>query len=155
MAALSPELRAKRIVVIGAGAVGGYIGAHLAHGGADVTLVDPWPEHVRTVRADGLEITGMTAAETIRPHPRILHLTEVQAFAKEKPIDVAVVSFQNMQTGPQVGTASDMIPHGRIIKKPQSGPRRYQRGGHQVMPTITPTRSRAVYQLHTAIAPRK
>ena len=37
----------KRIAVIGAGAVGGYLGGHLARTGQDVTLIDPWPEHVR------------------------------------------------------------------------------------------------------------
>ena len=71
------------------------------------------------------------------------------------PSDVAVVSFQNMQTGPQVGTESDMIPGGSIIKKPQSGPRRYQRGGQHVIPTMKPIRKRAVYQLQTATAPRR
>jgi hypothetical protein len=71
------------------------------------------------------------------------------------PIEIAVVSFQNMQTGPHVGTASDMIPGGSIIRKPQSAPRRYQRGGHQVIPTMNPISRRAVYQLHTAIAPFK
>ena len=33
----------KRIVVVGAGAVGGYVGSSLAHAGHDVTLIDPWP----------------------------------------------------------------------------------------------------------------
>ena len=37
---------AKRIAVVGAGAVGGYAGAHMAAAGHDVTLIDPWPEHV-------------------------------------------------------------------------------------------------------------
>ncbi|MGH7120605.1 MAG: 2-dehydropantoate 2-reductase N-terminal domain-containing protein, partial [Acetobacteraceae bacterium] len=33
----------QRIAVIGAGAVGGYVGGHLARNGYDVTLIDPWP----------------------------------------------------------------------------------------------------------------
>jgi len=40
----------KRIAVVGAGAIGGYTGGHLAHNGFDVTLIDPWPEHVETIR---------------------------------------------------------------------------------------------------------
>ena len=36
----------KRIVFMGAGAVGGYVGGHFARIGEDVTLIDPWPEHV-------------------------------------------------------------------------------------------------------------
>ena len=50
----------KRIAVVGAGAVGGYVGAHLTAGGHDVTLIDPWPEHVETMKANGMEIFGMT-----------------------------------------------------------------------------------------------
>ena len=34
----------KRIIFMGAGAVGGYVGGHIARTGEDVTLLDPWPE---------------------------------------------------------------------------------------------------------------
>ena len=53
----------KRIAVIGAGAIGGYTGGHLAHNGFDVTLIDPWPEHIETIRRDGLAIEGVTQEE--------------------------------------------------------------------------------------------
>ena len=33
----------KRIAFVGAGAIGGYIGANLTALGHDVTLIDPWP----------------------------------------------------------------------------------------------------------------
>ena len=36
----------KKIVIVGAGAVGGYTGAHMAKAGEDVTLIDGWPDHV-------------------------------------------------------------------------------------------------------------
>lgn len=36
----------KRVVVVGAGAIGGYTGGHRARNGVDVTFVDAWPEHV-------------------------------------------------------------------------------------------------------------
>jgi len=47
--------------VVGAGAVGGYAGGHMARNGHDVTLIDPWPEHVEAIRRDGLRIEGVTA----------------------------------------------------------------------------------------------
>ena len=50
----------KRIVVVGAGAIGGYTGGNLAHNGFDVTLIDPWPEHIETIRRDGLSLEGIT-----------------------------------------------------------------------------------------------
>jgi len=36
----------ERIVMLGGGAVGGYVGGHLALHGHDVTLIDFWHEHV-------------------------------------------------------------------------------------------------------------
>jgi ketopantoate reductase len=52
-----------RLAFVGAGAVGGYVGGHLHRLGHDVTLIDPWPEHVEAIRARGLELTGVTEAE--------------------------------------------------------------------------------------------
>ena len=88
----------KRIVIVGAGAVGGYFGAHLALAGEDVTLVDPWPDHVDTIRRQGLSVTGMTDEETICAKPRTLHLTEVQGLSKEKPVDIAIIATKSYDT---------------------------------------------------------
>jgi 2-dehydropantoate 2-reductase len=35
-----------RIAIMGVGALGGNVGAHMAKAGEDVTFIDPWPEHV-------------------------------------------------------------------------------------------------------------
>jgi glycine/D-amino acid oxidase-like deaminating enzyme len=42
----------KRIAIVGAGAVGGYVGARFARTGLDVTLIDAWPEHVEARSTD-------------------------------------------------------------------------------------------------------
>ncbi len=47
-----------RLLIWGAGAIGGTIGAYLARAGHDVTFVDRAPEHVAAIRTDGLRITG-------------------------------------------------------------------------------------------------
>jgi 2-dehydropantoate 2-reductase len=88
----------KRIAVIGAGAIGGYTGGHLAHNGFDVTLIDPWPEHIETIRKDGLAIEGVTQEEFVCARPTTMHLTEVQDLAKQKPIDIAMVSVKSYDT---------------------------------------------------------
>jgi len=88
----------KRIAVVGAGAIGGYTGGHLAHNGFDVTLIDPWPAHIEAIRSEGLAIEGITAEEFIRVRPKTLHLTEVQSLAKEKPIDIAFISVKSYDT---------------------------------------------------------
>jgi 2-dehydropantoate 2-reductase len=88
----------KRIAVVGAGAVGGYVGAHLAASGQDVTLIDPWPEHVEAIRAHGMELYGMTAAERRTVPVNAMHLTEVQSLTKQRPIDLAFVSVKSYDT---------------------------------------------------------
>ena len=49
---------ASRILVWGAGAIGGTLGAYLARGGVDVTIVDTCVEHVDAIVRDGLHLTG-------------------------------------------------------------------------------------------------
>jgi len=52
------------VVVWGAGAMGGTIGAHVARAGRDVIFVDAVEEHVRAIRERGLRITGPVAELT-------------------------------------------------------------------------------------------
>ena len=49
-----------RVVVVGAGAMGGLFGGLLAEGGLSVTLLDPSAEHIGAVRSSGLRITCAT-----------------------------------------------------------------------------------------------
>lgn len=45
-----------RVLVIGAGAIGGILGAYLSRGGVDVTMVDTDPQHVQVMQKQGLTI---------------------------------------------------------------------------------------------------
>jgi 2-dehydropantoate 2-reductase len=47
-----------KIAVIGAGAMGGSYGGHLAKAGHDVRLVDTWQAHIDAVAKSGLHVTG-------------------------------------------------------------------------------------------------
>lgn len=87
-----------RIAVIGAGAVGGYVGGNLKRLGHDVTLMDPWPEHTEAIRAHGLCLYGTTAEECFTVDVPTMHLTEVQSLSKQRPIDIAVVSVKSYDT---------------------------------------------------------
>src|SRR5688500_12377556 len=48
-----------KIVVVGAGAMGGLCGGRLAEGGLDVTVVDAWPEHIERIKQKGIRIVGV------------------------------------------------------------------------------------------------
>jgi 2-dehydropantoate 2-reductase len=87
----------KRIAIVGAGALGGYVGGTLAHLGHDVTLIDPWPQHVEAIRARGLELDGLTPEEKFIARPKILHLMEVQSLIRA-PVDVAMVAVKSYDT---------------------------------------------------------
>ena len=88
----------RKIVIVGAGAVGGYVGAHMVQAGEDVTFIDPWPEHVEHMRKQGLRVThAMDVAEFSVP-VRALHVTDVQVLSKEKPADIAFVCMKSYDT---------------------------------------------------------
>jgi 2-dehydropantoate 2-reductase len=88
----------KRIVVVGAGAIGGYAGGHMTRAGHDVTLVDAWPEHVEYMREHGIQLSGMTPGEAHSIPVNALHVTDVQRFAKERPIDIAFICVKSYDT---------------------------------------------------------
>src|SRR5205814_9183731 len=88
----------KRIVIVGAGAVGGYTGAHMAQAGEDVTFVDAWPENVAEIKKIGLRITHHQGPEPSSARPRALHLTEAQQLAKEAPVDIAFICTKSYDT---------------------------------------------------------
>ncbi len=54
------------VLVWGAGAIGGTVGAYLARAGHDVTFVDIVPEHVASIRGPGLHIHGPVADFTVQ-----------------------------------------------------------------------------------------
>ena len=88
----------RKIAIVGAGAVGGYTGAHMVQAGEDVTFIDPWPAHVEQMRKHGLRVThAMTEPEFTVP-VRALHVTDAQQLAKEAPVDIAFVCMKSYDT---------------------------------------------------------
>ena len=87
-----------KIAIVGAGAVGGYAGAHMAQAGEDVTFIDPWPEHVEHMRKHGLRVTHAMNVPEFTVPVRALHITDAQQLAKEKPVDIAFVCMKSYDT---------------------------------------------------------
>ena len=56
----------RKIAFMGAGAVGGYVGGHMARAGEDVTLIDPWPDHIEAIKRDGLHLEGTQGEHLVR-----------------------------------------------------------------------------------------
>src|SRR5215468_2600805 len=89
---------APRIAIVGAGAVGGYVGAHLVKGGHDVTFIDMWPENVEAMRTKGLRVKHLKDVPEFTVKPRALHITDVQGLINEAPIDIAFVCVKSYDT---------------------------------------------------------
>ena len=93
---MSDNSNKKRIIFIGAGAVGSYLGGWLSHTGHDVTLVDLWDEQVETIRSDGLQVEG--PHDTFVAHPTMFHLHENELLAREEQFDIGFVAVKAYDT---------------------------------------------------------
>ena len=87
-----------RIAIVAAGAVGGYVGAHLARAGFDPVLIDAWPAHVEAMRARGLSISGTTPEEAFTAKVRALDVCDVPQLAREAPFDIAFICPKSYDT---------------------------------------------------------
>jgi 2-dehydropantoate 2-reductase len=103
-----------RIAVIGSGGVGGYFGARLARGGADVHFVARGAHHA-AMRERGLAIEG---------GPQAIHLPKVNVTDDPKtigPVDIVMFCVKLWDTE---STARTLRP----IMKPQTGVISFQNG---------------------------
>ena len=83
-----------KIGIMGAGALGSYVGAFLSKIGEDVTFIDMWPEHVDKMRAFGLHVTGSQGPFTVPV--KAIHLTEAQNISE--PFDFVFISVKSYDT---------------------------------------------------------
>ena len=84
----------KKLLFVGAGAIGSYLGAFLARAGHDVTLVDPWAEQVETIRRHGISVTG--PHEPFAARPAAVHLNEAARLPRDH--DIAFVAMKAYDT---------------------------------------------------------
>ena len=83
-----------RIAIIGSGAIGCVVGGMLTKAGRDVTLIDQWPEHVDTIKRQGLRLSG-TCGDHVIP-VKAMHVHELQSVTK--PFDAVFVSVKSYDT---------------------------------------------------------
>jgi 2-dehydropantoate 2-reductase len=83
-----------RIAIIGSGAIGCVVGGMLTKAGRDVTLIDQWPEHVETIKRQGLRLSGTCGDHVIRV--KALHVHELQSVTQ--PFDAVFISVKSYDT---------------------------------------------------------
>ena len=83
-----------KLLFVGAGAVGSYIGSCLSRAGHDVTFIDPWAEHVDAINARGIAVTGPHEPFTARP--KAVHLHEAARLPAD--FEMAIVTMKSYDT---------------------------------------------------------
>lgn len=110
-----------RLIFIGAGGVGTYLGGWLSHTGHDVTLIEHWAEQVEKITADGLEVSG--PHESFVAHPRVVHLHESERLAREAPFEVGFVAVKAYDTGWAARLVDGFVaPEGFIVSAQNTWP---------------------------------
>src|SRR5215212_6732901 len=99
-------LDAPRILIVGAGAIGGVVGAALMCAGEDVTLVDADVAHREAMRRQGLSIEGGPGAGDPGPHPVAVRALAPDAL--DGQFDVVFLAVKSQHTATALAPA---IPH--------------------------------------------
>ncbi|GAA4264628.1 2-dehydropantoate 2-reductase [Frondihabitans peucedani] len=103
-----------KIHIIGAGAIGGTLGARMARDGHDVTLVDADEAHVRAIQEHGLHIEGPVDDFTVR----VPAITPDELPAS---IDRAIVAVKSLHTASAAALLRDRLAPEGVVLTVQNG----------------------------------
>src|SRR5688500_4822898 len=102
-----------RYTVVGAGAIGGTVGAHMIRGGEDVLFVDQDAEHIRAISERGLTIKGF--AETFTVPARAVTPGELQR-TLDGPLETVILAVKAPATEAAVQSLAELLaPDGCIV----------------------------------------
>lgn len=97
------------LTIIGSGAIGGTLGAHMIRAGHEVTLVDADAAHVEAINEHGLIIEGPVNEFTVEAHA----ITPDQLPDR---IDHAIVAVKSLHTRSAAELLRDRLaPHGEVL----------------------------------------
>lgn len=102
------------ITIIGAGAIGGTVGAFLTDAGYDVTLVDVVREHVDVMNAEGLRISGIRG-------DRRFPVKAVHADDLEGPIGATFLCVKGHFTEPAIKQYGPLLADDGFVLSLQNG----------------------------------
>jgi 2-dehydropantoate 2-reductase len=88
------ETTMAKLLFVGAGAIGSYLGSFLSRAGHDVTIVDPWAEQVDTINQRGISVTGPHDPFVARP--KAVHLNDAAKLPRD--FDIAFVAMKVYDT---------------------------------------------------------
>src|SRR5688572_17797975 len=104
-----------KIGVIGAGAMGSVIGGRLAQSGNDVTLIDVWPDVIRSINTRGLRIEDKDGKIDTVPIRATANPGEVGV------VELAIVFVKSFHTGAAVRNALPIVGPETTVLSLQNG----------------------------------
>jgi len=112
------------IAIVGAGAIGGYLGVRLAHAGEDVTFVAR--SNAAAIQADGMRLIEEDGTEI---HARTFKA--VRSMAEAGPHEIVLLTLKAQQVGPIAADLHHLIGPDTVVVTMQNGiPWWYFSGGH-------------------------
>ncbi|MFX1511894.1 MAG: ketopantoate reductase family protein [Promethearchaeota archaeon] len=112
------DVKDYKIAVVGAGPMGGILGAFLAQKNVDVTLVDIWKEHMDAIREKGLTIGGV---ETLTSQFTTDHLITSISDLKDIKLDLVFIATKASVLEPVVNELKMVIPENTFVVSYQNG----------------------------------
>jgi 2-dehydropantoate 2-reductase len=103
-----------KICFLGSGALGSAIGGALSEGGADVTLIDPWREHVDAMNRDGLTLREGGVDRKVK----VRAATGVDGIG---PVDLVIVLVKSFHTREAVERARAIVGPDTAVMSLQNG----------------------------------
>lgn len=113
------------IAIVGAGAIGGFLGVRLAHIGEDVTFI------ARGANLDAIRANGMRLIEENGSEIHVTNLKATKSMEEAGPHDVVLLTVKAHQVGPIAADLHHLIGPDTIVVTMQNGiPWWYFSGGH-------------------------
>ncbi len=103
-----------KLTIIGAGAIGGTIGAHMFRAGHDVTLCDVDEDYVAAIQRDGLRIEGPVNRFTVG-------IAAITPADLPDTIENAIVAVKSLHTASAAGLLKDRLAPGGSVLTVQNG----------------------------------
>ena len=103
-----------RVVVVGAGAIGGIFGGLLSEGGLEVVLVDKRQDHVEAINRDGLKIVGHGG-------DRAIPVRATTEPAEAGVADIVLIQSKSYHTAEAATSARALLADGTVVVTFQNG----------------------------------
>ncbi|MFI0370726.1 ketopantoate reductase family protein [Actinomadura sp. 1N219] len=102
-----------KVHIVGAGAIGGIVAAHLVPAGHDVTVVDANEEHVEAIKQDGLTLTGHVERGVA---VRALHTSEL-----DEPLSTVLLAVKARHTEAALEPVAPLLTGDGYVVSLQNG----------------------------------